>query len=143
MVNQIDILQESSAWRAIPSRPSYEASYTGLIRHRTTKRLKFPVNYGRYLATLSRTVQHLVYEAWIGPLKAKQCIMHLNDDGLDNQVGNLKQGSYKTNSRMGINLRRLQQGKRCLAWFEFSSDPVRSASIKEILHAEYCVGKFV
>ena len=112
----MQILKDKEAWKCVPELEAWEVSYTGLIRVTETKLLVYPneSQAGYAIVSLDGTpyrLHRLVYLAWIGPLIQGLVIMHLDDQGWNNQVGNLKQGTYKDNALMGVHLRK-ERAKR-------------------------------
>ncbi len=113
-------------WRVVPSKPEIEASSWGRIRrkshikpmpHGGTREYHSTPNYGVktrsakhaahvYLGYVYRgignvKVHRLVCEAFHGsPPFEGAVVIHLNEDALDNQPGNLKWGTQKENLNM-------------------------------------------
>lgn len=94
-------------WRVIPSYPSYEASSTGLIRRRSTGRVrKLSLHNSGYLQValwengeeFNRYVQRLVCEAFHGRApRPKMHASHRNGDKIDNRQSNLRWLTKKQN----------------------------------------------
>ena len=97
-------------WKKIPGHPNYEASYIGAVRHSADKSLAHcSITGGGYPSVSMNgkwmTVHRIVYLTFIGPLIKGLEVMHLDDDKLNPQVGNLKQGTRRENALMGVRLR--------------------------------------
>lgn len=108
MENDLDLLRAALAkgfWKRIPEFPSYEASSTGEVRDRKTKRILktcgngvgYPVvSLGK--PSRSITVHRLVLSAFSGPCPPGHEARHLDGNRGNNFISNLKWGTRKENA---------------------------------------------
>lgn len=107
---------KGEVWRPLTAYPGYWASTLGRIwscrRHGTPGRIlkMVPVESNRHKRYLKvrvsqgpggyRWVHQLIAEAFLGPRPEGQEVMHLDDDGFDNRLGNLRYGTKAENMAM-------------------------------------------
>ncbi len=73
----------------------YEISTLGRIRNTGNKRIT-----NQYYCTFAaRPVHPMVARTFLGPKPKGAVVMHIDDDGSNNWVGNLKYGTYKENAQ--------------------------------------------
>lgn len=105
-------------WRPIPTAPGYEASSLGRIKSvakgpgRKVGRIMSQNPNGRGLypkvdltsggKRISRPVHRLVGAAFLGPIPEGLETRHLNGDGFDNRLANLKYGTHTENMQDSI-----------------------------------------
>ena len=127
-------------WKPIPDFPDYEVSDQGWVRsYKSTsgKRLQYPhimkpSKAHRYLVlSLSKDgkrtycyVHHLVAQAFLGPCPNGMECCHINDDSMNNQVGNLYYATSHQN-----HLDALQNG--CIA-HQQKLNPVQVRQIRQM-----------
>jgi hypothetical protein len=87
-------LMENEKWKIIKSKPNYEVSNSGLVRHAKTKRpLKIYTTSqdNQYISDVGLRIyiERLVAAHFLEPLDAHHVIEHLDGNRLNNHVSNL------------------------------------------------------
>lgn len=90
-------------WRPVPGFPRYKVSSMGRVKRTASGRVLKLWPRGRYiLVTLSpgnklRAVHILMAEAFRGPRPLGTLVRHLDDDGANNCLANIRWGTHEDN----------------------------------------------